>query len=73
MAVRERKKAAGKPKNGGSKQNGRPGSQKTGRETKIAVRTTKSRAGTEKTSPGCGEFAPGAGSLTTESKGKPGT
>jgi len=58
---RERKKAAGKPENGASKQNGRPGSQKTGRETKIAVRMTKSRDGTEKTSPGCGEFAPGAG------------
>src|SRR3954451_5419713 len=48
MSGLERKKAAGKPENGPSRQNGRPGGQKTGGETKIAVRTTTFRAGTEK-------------------------
>src|SRR3954468_8489015 len=51
--------ASGKPKNRPGNQDRRPDDEIPGRDGK--------------TSPGCGEFAPGAGSLTTESKGKPGT
>jgi hypothetical protein len=46
MSGRERKKAAGKPENGASWQDGRPESKKDGRENKIAVRTAKNGAGT---------------------------
>lgn len=66
MTARERKKAAGKRENGASRQNRRPGSQKTGRETKIAVRKTKTRAGTQKTQPGSENSLRARGSLTSD-------
>ena len=73
MSGRERKKAVGKPENGASWQTGRSGSQKTGRETKIAVRVTKSRAGTRTTSPGSENSRRAWGSLTIERRQEDGT
>src|SRR4051794_10110484 len=69
ISVRERKKAAGKPENGSSKQNGRREAKKTAGEAISPSGWRKRRPGREKRRWGALEMDPGAltrGSLTSE-------